>query len=153
MLVESSCSYGASICCTAIALWCVRCGQSGKRRGGQQPCHEGNFTPLGGISPSAAVQERGCPANPPQPRQDCRPWPLTAPPRVHPRGAAEFKPGLAPCPAPAPAVHSGVPSSAEDSLWHSGQVAGAEQVTFFRHAGSFRSACRGCPLVPALLPL
>lgn len=95
MLVESSCSYRASICCTGIALWCITCGQSGKRRGGQQPCPEGNFTPLGGISPSAAVQERGCPANPPQPQQDCRPWPLAAPPRAHPRGAAEFKPGLA----------------------------------------------------------
>lgn len=125
------------------------CGQSGWRRGGQQPSRRGHFILLGGISPSAAVRERGCPANHPSHGQDHMP----GLPLLFLREQLNLNLALLHVLHQPQDYPSGVPHSPRDLLWHLGKVARAEQITYFRPAGSSQRTCQGCPLLPVLLLL
>lgn len=122
------------------------CGQSGWRRGGQQPCHRGTFILQGGVGPAAAVWERGCPANHASHGQDHMP----GLPMLFLREQLNLNLALLHVLHQSQDYPLGVPSSPKDLLWHLGKVAGAEQVIFFRPARGSQSTCQGCPLLSSL---
>lgn len=122
------------------------CGQSGWRRGGQQPCHRGNFILQGGVGPAAAVWERGCPASHASHGQDHMP----GLPMLFLREQLNLNLALLHVLLQSQDYPPGIPALPRICFGIWGRLIGLNRSFFFRPARGSQSTCQGCPLLFSL---